>query len=95
VDSESSRGRDGVAAWRLRFDEAKVNPLNVGDPCVAVAIALVEFRREHRVGFFTRNAEKLLLEVGTAASLTPPRGVERRLQTRTAAVPYISCRIHR
>jgi hypothetical protein len=45
MDSESSRGRDGVAAWRLRFDEAKVNPLNVGDPCVAVAIAHGEFRR--------------------------------------------------
>jgi hypothetical protein len=62
VLSESSRGRDGVAAWRPRFDEAKVNPLNVGDPCVAVAIAHVEFRREHHLGFFTRNAESYCLK---------------------------------
>jgi hypothetical protein len=41
----ATSARDGVAAWRLRFDEAKVNPLT----CVAVAIALVEFRREHHL----------------------------------------------
>ena len=45
----ATSARDGVAAWRLRFDEAKVNPLNVGIPCVAVAIVLVEFRREHHL----------------------------------------------